>query len=187
MIKELLHIFHDSLNSFEGQKEGEEVLKLLRHHPFTIIIKLIFFFIAALAPLVVGIIFWPQISGYGAGEEFLFFISIWWLTMWISTFHALAMYCLNTIIITDRRIIDNAQIGHFNRKVSELDTARIQDVSAHTSGLIETLLDFGNVTVQTAGSENHFTFQQIPHPEKIKNIFMEITSAKHSGIKTPSI
>ena len=187
MIKEFLDIFSDSLNSFEGQKAGEEVLKLLRHHPFNISVKLGSLFLAALAPIVAGAIFWTQISRYGLSGIFLFALSVWFLALWLTAFHNLAMYSLNTLIITNERLIDNDQIGLFNRRVSELDNNRIQDVSTHTNGFIETLLKFGTITVQTAGSDKHFVFDTVPNPEEIKDIIMKMTTEKYHGFKTPSI
>jgi uncharacterized membrane protein YdbT with pleckstrin-like domain len=187
MIKELFAIFTDSLNSFEGQKEGEEVLQLLRHHPFNIFLTLGSFALGAFIPFLAGIIFWSRISEYGFGQIFLFALSLWFLTLWLGAFHALAMYSLNTLIITNERLIENEQLGIFNRKVSELDNDRIQDVSAHTNGFIETLLDFGTVTVQTAGSDKHFVFRTVPNPEKVKDIIMRMAGDKHQGLKMPSI
>lgn len=188
MIKELLSIFSDSLNSFEGQKENEEVLTLLRHHPFNISLALSSFLLGAIIPTVAGIIFWSKISEYGFGSIFLFALSLWFLTLWLGAFHALTMHTLNTLIITSERLIDNAQLGLFNRRVSELDNDRIQDVSCHTNGFIETLLEFGTITVQTAGSDKHFVFQTVPNPERVKDTIMKMAGGKtYEGLKMPSI
>lgn len=184
MIKKLLSIFHDSPNSFEGQKQGEEVLMLLRHHPFTIIIKVVFFMLAGLVPIVLGIIFSTPLEERGSLNVFLFVSSIWYLALWLGIFHSLTIYTLNAVIITDRRIIDNDLYGLFNREVSELHNHRIQDVSVHTSGLLETFLKFGDVTVQTAASEKQFIFHKVPKPEKVKDVIMQITASRHTGVKT---
>ena len=39
-------------------------------------------------------------------------------------------------------------------------------------GLIPTFLDYGNLEIQTAGAEAKFMFEQIPHPNKVKDIIM---------------
>ncbi|KKW14449.1 MAG: hypothetical protein UY54_C0017G0003 [Parcubacteria group bacterium GW2011_GWA2_50_10b] len=184
MIKKLLSIFHDSPNSFEGQKHGEEVLMLLRHHPFTIIIKVAFFVLIGLVPIVLWIIFSALLEEHGWLNAFLFVSSIWYLVLWLGIFHSLTIYTLNAVLITDRRIIDNDLHGLFNREVSELHNNRIQDVSVHTNGLLETFLKFGDVTVQTAASEKQFIFHQVPKPEKVKDVIMQITASRHTGVKT---
>jgi len=183
MIKKLFSIFHDSPNSFEGQKQGEEVFMLLRHHPFTIIIKVLLFILAGLVPIVVWTISATLFPEYNWLHIFLFISSVWYLILWLAIFHSLAMYTLNTVIITNQRIIDNDQHGLFNRKVSELHNHRIQDVSVHTNGLIETFLTFGDVTVQTAASEKQFVFHKVPEPERVKDMIMQITRSRASGVQ----
>lgn len=183
MIKELITIFDDSLNSFEGQRAGEKVLLLLRQHSFTILIRLGFFGLAALVPVALILIFGPYFTQNGLMLLFLFSSIIWYMALWLGMFHALTIYTLNTVIITDQRIINSEQKGLFNRKTSELNSNRIQDVSVHTNGIIETLLKFGNVTVQSASSETHFIFYQIPKPERVKEVIVKTATSLHSGIK----
>ncbi|MDO8589830.1 MAG: PH domain-containing protein [bacterium] len=183
MIKSLFSIFQESANSFEGQKEGEKVLLLLRQHLFNVSVRVGFFTVAGLVPVVAGSMFLSYISAYGWLDFFLFVSSIWYLGLWLAIFHVLTIYTLNIVIITDSRIIDSDQRGLFNQKISELHSHRIQDVSTHTNGFVETMLRFGDVTVQTAASEKHFVFHQIPRPDKVKDIIMQITASSHTGVK----
>jgi len=183
MIKALLSIFRDSPNSFEGQKENEKVLLLLRPHFFTIAIRVGFLGLMCLVPVIVGLIFLQYFTAASWLNVFFFLSSVWYLGLWLAIFYALTIYTLNTVIITDSRIIDSDQYGLFDRKISELHSHRIQDVSIHTNGLIETFLQFGDVTVQTAASEKQFVFHQVPRPDIVKDVIMQVTAAKHTGIK----
>ncbi|MDP3763090.1 MAG: PH domain-containing protein [bacterium] len=183
MIKTLLSIFRDSPNSFAGQENGEKVVLLLRKHPFIILVRIGFFGLACLVPIVVGIIFLPYFTAHQWLNLFFFISSIWYLGFWFAIFYSLTIYTLNTVAITDRRIIDSDQHGLFNQKISELHNNRIQDVSTHTNGVIETFLQFGDVTVQTAGSEKQFVFHQVPNPDRVKDIIMRITASRHSGVR----
>ena len=183
MVKSLLSIFRDSSNSFEGQGESERVILLLRQHPFVIIIRVGFTSLAFLIPIVLGINFSSYLTSQGWFNLFLFISSLWYLGIWLTIFYSLTMYTLNTFIITDRRIIDNDQHGLFNRKTSALYSHRIQDVTAHTNGIIETFLKFGNISVQTAASEKQFIFHRVPKPEEVKEVIMQTAAAGHSGIK----
>ena len=184
MVKTLLSIFRDSSNSFEGQKDGEKVILLLRRHPFTILVRIGFFSLACLAPIVIGIIFLPYLMAHGLLNLFFFASSVWFLGFWLAIFYSLTIYTLNTVIITNDRIIDSDQHGLFNREISELHSHRIQDISTHVNGVIETFLGFGDVMVQTAASEKQFIFHKIPRPEKVKDAIMQVTASKHSGVKT---
>lgn len=183
MIKKLLAIFQESTNSFDGQEKGERVVLLLRRHVFTILAPIALFALACLVPIVVGSVFYQFLSEHGWLNLFFFISSIYYLGIWLTVFYALTIYVLDTVIITDHRIIDNDQRGLFYRNVSELHSHRIQDVSTHTNGIIETFLKFGDVTVQTAGSEKQFVFHQMPNPIKVKDIIMQTASTRDSGVK----
>ncbi len=86
------------------------------------------------------------------------------------------MYALDVWIVTDRRIIDSTQHGFFNRTISELHLSRVQDISTQTKGIIPTFLKFGDLQVQTAGTEEKFKFFQIPNPGKVKDTIMKLTA-----------
>jgi uncharacterized membrane protein YdbT with pleckstrin-like domain len=182
MIKELLNIFRDSPNSFEGQRPDEQVMTLLRNHPFTIIIKIILCLLAGLIPIVLGSVAVSLLPGLVRFDLWFFLIGCWYLLLWLAIFYALTIYTLDTVIITNQRIIDNFQRGLFNREVSELNNHRIQDVSVHTSGLIETILEFGTVTVQTAAAEKQFIFRNLPRPEKVKDTIMKMAELARSDV-----
>ena len=184
MIKSLFSIFRESACSFEGQKEGEEILLLLRRHVFTIYIRIGFYIFLFLAPIVIGLAFYSYLLNSGWFDVFFFFSTIWYLGLWIAVFHALTIYSLSTVLITNRRIIDSDQHGLFNRKVAELNSSRIQDVSTHINGVIQTFLHFGDVTVQTAASEKQFIFHQVPRPEHVKDIITQMAASAHTGVKT---
>lgn len=183
MMSKLLSIFTDSEQSFHGQEPHERVLMTLRRHPFTLSYPLILIFLAAFVPMLGKLAFGAEIRAEGLEALFLFLSSLWYGFLWLAAFYFLTMYALNTVIITDRRIIENEQHGFFNRRVAELHLYRVQDVSVHTAGVIETLLSFGNVTVQTAASEREFTFDRIPHPEKVKDAIMKWVSTHREHLK----
>lgn len=169
----LFAIFHESKESFEGQEPGEEVLLILRRHSFVIIVPLVFIFLISLMPVVAWTLLFGEIIQRSWETLFFFFSTLWFLISWLLAFYILTIYSLNTVIITKKRIIENEQHGFFRRKVSELHMFRIQDVSVRTQGLFETLLSFGNISVQTAAAEKEFIFCQIPHPEKVKDAIMQ--------------
>ena len=92
---------------------------------------------------------------------------------WMGLFYALTMYLLDTWIITDHRILDNEQHGFFSRTLSEMNLSKIQDMSVRISGLIPTFLDYGDLEIQTAGTEPKFIFKQIPHPNQVRALLTE--------------
>lgn len=91
-------------------------------------------------------------------------------------------YYLSIQIVTSERIIDVDQRGLFNREVNTLSITNIEDVSYKKSGFWGTLLDFGNVVVQTAGNSgegisgktNGFVFDNVPNPAQVSTAVMAL-------------
>lgn len=93
----------------------------------------------------------------------------WLLILWSIFFIIWTNYYLDVWIVTDQRIIDIEQITLFNRVVSEFRLDRVQDVTIKVNGLIATLLDFGDIHVQTAGEMEKFLIKGVPKPYVVKD------------------
>jgi len=183
ILKSFVHLFTDSSKSFEGEEEGENVILILRKHVFVIYSQLSIFGFAILIPIVFGGIFHSFLTARGLGSVAIFITGLWYMFFWVAIFYALTMYSLNVVIVTNHRIIDSEQIGFFNRKISEIHLSRVQDISVSTKGIIETMLHFGSMEVQSAGEDRQFHFYQIPNPEKVKDVIMDLVTNDH----TPSV
>lgn len=75
-------------------------------------------------------------------------------------------YYLDIWIVTNQRIINIEQHGLFSRIVSEKDLGRMQDITSEVRGFLGTLLNYGNVHIQTAGETERFIFRQIPFADE---------------------
>lgn len=177
MIRRLFQIINDTESHFEGQQAGEIVVLVLRRHKFTVLFPLGFIFFFALIPILVWEYLSPSIEARGLTTLFFFASSLFYLLLWTHTFYTLTIYALNTVVVTDKRIIENEQHAFFNRKVSELHTNRVQDVSVRTHGFLETIIGFGDIVVQTAASEREFVFHKIGKPEEVKDAIMKVVAA----------
>jgi uncharacterized membrane protein YdbT with pleckstrin-like domain len=87
------------------------------------------------------------------------------------------VYTQNRIIVSTQHIIQITQAGLFSRKVSQLSLAKVQDVSSSRNGLVATILGFGNITIETAGEEENFTFSQVPDPYGLAQTIMKAHEA----------
>ena len=102
---------------------------------------------------------------------FLFFYSLWLLTLWVSFFVDWTKYYLDVWYVTQKRIIIIDQKQLFDRQISNIRFDRIQDVSVNIDGFIPTLLDFGNIRVQTASEDNsEFSMTVVRHPKEVRQI-----------------
>ncbi len=113
------------------------------------------------------------------GPLFYFIFSVYLLFLWNLLFYNIAIYILNTLTITNKRIIENEQNGLFKHKVDELGISKIQDVSAKVYGFIPELLKYGDIELQTAGSEKKFYFRRFPNPYQIKKTIKDINQKAH--------
>ncbi|MCW9054620.1 MAG: PH domain-containing protein [Candidatus Pacebacteria bacterium] len=102
-----------------------------------------------------------------------FLISTWLLIMWAWLFTVWTEYYLDIWIVTDRRIINIEQKSLFNREISTLRVERIQDVTAEVTGIVATVLNFGDIHVQTAGEVKEFAMLGVSRPEHAKRIILE--------------
>ncbi|MCX6790903.1 MAG: PH domain-containing protein, partial [Candidatus Gribaldobacteria bacterium] len=81
-------------------------------------------------------------------------------------------YSLNTVVVTNQRIIENHQQGLFKHIENEMRLDKVQDVTVTINGVLANLLNFGDLFIQSAGTQNEFNFKTLPHPEDIKTIVM---------------
>lgn len=89
------------------------------------------------------------------------------------TWAALYLNRKNELIITNENIIQVLQFGLFNKQVSQLNMAKIQDVSVDQNGPIATFLNFGVLEIETAGEAANFRFSYTPDPNVIAKIIIE--------------
>lgn len=185
MIGRILSIFRESSKSFEEQEKGEEVVMLLRRHSFVALLPVSTLGVFALVPVFIILVFYSYVvESYLT--LFLFLANVYYMIIWLIAFYYLMMFTLNTVIVTDRRIIERNQHGFFSQEVSELHIYRIQDITVKTVGILPTMLHYGDIEVQTAASETKFIFRQIPKPEEVRNAIMRVVSMANAGVK-PSV
>lgn len=88
------------------------------------------------------------------------------------------MYYLDIIIITNKRVIENEQNGLFKYTASEVELSKIQDISVKVFGPLAEFLDFGDMEIQSAGTQTKFYFHTLPHPYKIRKIINDLKKTK---------
>lgn len=172
---------------FRGQNEGEIIIKVIRRHWFNIL-QQYFFVFAAIFMLVTAFWIAPSyydLSGPSGFSMLIFIISTIAIIIWLFSFVLWIDYYFDIWIITDERVIDIEQKGLFVRHVSELEFLKIQDVSVKVVGLIPTVLNYGDVHIQTAATEGKFLFRKVPNPYKIKSLLMKMQTFVNKN-KKPS-
>lgn len=83
-------------------------------------------------------------------------------------------------IVTDRRVMDIDQNSLFSREVSTLSLDEVQDATARNRGILSSVFNFGDVIIQSSGSQQFFEFNDVLHPNEIATIILDLADqAKH--------
>lgn len=173
---------------FPAQEKDQLVTKLWQH-PFIFLRLSVFFLILAVLPLGVDFLLdatfpaWTESASiYPAlllcGFAYYLLILLFALFVWTDNY-------LDYWTITNKRIVSRKQNGLFNRTVSELELYRVQDVTVEQKGLWATLLNFGDLYIQTAGAEERFVFHNAAHPTETARLIQKLDAAEKQKINRP--
>lgn len=166
------------LRHLPGADLHEHQANIHRRHFFTLIPVLSMFLFVCAIPF--GTYYWfqqvqPEVLSTELYKTLLILGgSSFFLFGWIFCFVMFMDYWLDIFIITEKRIIDIDQTGIFSRTVSELRLNRIQDVTAQVKGFWQSMFDYGDVYIQTAGEIERFHFENIPHPNHLAKEILEL-------------
>lgn len=89
-------------------------------------------------------------------------------------------------VITNNRIVWIEQISFLNRVVSECNLGQVQEVNSSTKGFFANILNYGTVTIQTAGNATNFLMDFCPNSLENARKILNIVDAyrdKHGGTK----
>lgn len=155
-------------------REQEKILMVIRKHWFLLVGPLFLFLLLLLVPPLT-LTFLPYVA-QNIHEDAIaplanFGVALYVLALLILLFHFWMDYYLDMWIVTEKRIIDVDQRGLFSREVSEIPMASVQDVTVEVHGIIQTMLGFGTIRIQTAG-EREFTIDEIPHLGPVKDAIL---------------
>lgn len=172
---------------FPGQNEGEVVKALLRRHWIRLFDHSVWFIIQTAIPLI-GITLLLFFTDIRIETDSLIFIiailafSLYYLFIVLFYFADLVGYHLDIWVVTDKRLVSIEQFSLFHRLVSEQPILKVQDVTHEVKGQLQTMLDFGNVHIQTAGEQERFIFADVPHPDRVAKLILEThEQAIHAG------
>lgn len=167
----------------------EHVILEVRKHWFVFFSQAFFYFVSAIAPLflyasisrlIPAMV--PYVSRISGLPLFLYFL--WLLLVWISFFVQWTKYYLQVWYVTEKRIIDVDQKGLFSRTVSNLRFDKIQDITVEVRGFVSTLLNIGDIKVQTAAEDSgDFFMHMASRPDKVRSfIFSQHNTASEKFI-----
>jgi len=176
---------------FPNQRKDERVYILARRHWVSFIFFGILLVALFIIPFLSLILLFGQLREIAAGNNLLQDIIILGfgvyylvleavlLTSWIS-------YYYNIFIVTNERVIDIAQKGLFNRETHELFFEQIEDVSSKTKGIAYTLLNVGDIELETAGPALNFVISKVNSPQAVVEILHDLSFQAKQGVRVPN-
>lgn len=168
-------------------EDTEKVLMVVRRHWFIIVSELFAVLTTAALPfllLFASAFLPPELQLIPPGQpQYLqviaFGIAAWLLFCFSFGFMLWTNYYLDVWMVTDRRIIYIDQLSFFNRKVSMFRLERLQDIEVRTVGILETFLNFGTLSAQTAGTtESKFISAGLPDPRGLQATIQRAVDAR---------
>jgi len=159
--------------------KDEKIILEARKHWFILFAEALFLAFLLVLPIVVAIganiLNASKFITVVGDSTFLFIIltAAWLLFIWITFFVIWTNYYLDILVVTNKRIIDIDQGGLFSREVSTSMLENLEDITIEVHGIIATLLDFGNIHLQTAAESREFVVEGIPNPVKVKGLIFE--------------
>lgn len=156
---------------FDIQHENEEVLLVVRKHPFTqipwifntsVLVLLAFFlgtFILSEFLLPNQILVFYLFSG--------FFIFSY---MWVN----LLLWYFTVGIVTNERIVDLDFYNIIYKEYTATTVNQVSDISTTIGGFFGSILHFGDVFVKTEGFQQNIEFLNVPEPSQIVQIINQI-------------
>ncbi len=168
------YCFYPDIN-FETQSVDEKIILLLRAHPITqiswIFNSLIFFV------LIFGLNFITH-SFFNINQKiFINFFAFFSVFSYV-WFNFLSWF-FNVGVITSERVVDIDFHMVLYKEVTATRLGKIEDITAKTGGYIASLFDFGNVFIQTAGTQANIEFINIPHPSKVVDTVNNLIRKNH--------
>lgn len=165
---------------FPGQFKDEEVLFVFKRHPIVMRKGLLIILITILIGALIGT--YMSRTAVTPGEflgQFFTPVGIGFLVGAVALFYHWIGWYYSVCIVTDQRFLQLTQVGLFRKRSSnDINLNRIISVNYEIHGMLETLLGFGTIIIQTMVGD--FIISKVPKPAQTQaNI---VSAIKESGV-----
>lgn len=156
---------------FETKDDKEKIVLLLRQHPITNVKWIVMTLILLTGPTLMS--FFGVFALLPTGFSLVISLA-WYLITSAYAIEGFFGWYFNVYFITTERVIDVDFYNLINKKVSDAEIEKIQDISYEMGGVTRTMFNFGDVTIQTASEIPEFHFEGVPDPEKVVKILDDL-------------
>jgi len=162
--------------SFETREKDEKIVLMLRQHP---IVNLKWIFVSVILFLCPAIIQKTGLLSLLPTGYQIIAMMTWYLVSFAYAIEGFFSWYFNVFMITTMRVVDVDFYNLIDKRVSDAEIEKIQDVSYSTSGPLGTTLNYGDVLVQTAAEITELVFERVPHPDRVADVLGDLRKAVH--------
>lgn len=165
-------LYSKSVGEFEAD---EKVLFVLKQHPFGIIVIYLSSITAFIIALSMTSYLLPSMFTADSGIYVIWLVValsaglILFVVLILSSF----VYNQSRFTLTNKKIVQITQKSIYERKISHLSLANIEDVTSNQRGILANMFNFGTIKVETAGEQANFIFVLCPDPHRVARIILD--------------
>lgn len=156
---------------FETQEVRERVILLLRQHWVTQVRWALM--VIAMMALPVMLKFIPLISFMPKNYQIMT-VLMWYLLTLAVLYEKFISWFYRVFIVTDERVIDIDFYHLLYKEISDAKIDNIEDVTYSQGGMLKTMLNYGDVILQTAAEQRQFLIESVPEPDRVAKILNEL-------------
>lgn len=174
---------------FDTQEVNEHILLFLRRHFVTNVPWLFFSVLFMLFPPIISILF--NKFNYSVGNIPTSFVNAllfaYYLSIFTYAFLNFLDWYYNISLITPKRVMDVEMNNLVGKKISATKISLVQDISYQQAGTIRSVFNYGDVLIQTAGTQDNFYVHAVPKPEVVVRVVENLIGKRqedeeHAGI-----
>ena len=155
----------DPRQHFKGQLEGEIVVCVFRKHWIAVLPTLL----SMPGLLIVLFLLFSNLSLLVRQGHWVAYLMVFALGGLHALIHrqflALFHYYLDTVILTDRRVVMVDKSVFFKDSKTSIDLVNVQDIQKHQVGIFQNFLNYGSLTFTLSGSGGPSVIDLVPRPE----------------------
>jgi hypothetical protein len=156
---------------FESQDPGERVILFVRRHPITNVPWMLTTIILAVLPVFLDVV--PILDFFPERFQFMTLLG-WYVFILGFVLENFLSWFFNVNIFTDERVIDIDFYSLIYKRITSAQIDKVEDVTSSVGGFLGSVLDYGNVDIQTAAQERELSFELVPEPGKISQVLNEL-------------
>jgi len=151
-------------------QDDEGVIRVCRRHWVYLWPSIILQLVVTIVPIVALWFAFDAAGGYEGVGALIFRIAagvyaLFWAFRIFLTWYR---YQNDVWVVTNQRLVDCFKPHPFDLKISTADLVNVQDMTVERSGVLRTLLDYGDIVCQTAAENQGFRLPGIPDPREVQ-------------------